>query len=191
MNDFCTSEAIASHTQSVVLRKVVWRQKLIVKARVLGNRVIKGGYRMQIYYLKILVLKNCNLYLEQWKNHWNLVVWRCSGGSSGGAQGDLPPPLLFLDQTEARRAKKNFFWRLGPPSGWSPPRLRLSQGLYLALICTYILSVVAILLIIGQLINRFSSSVFSPCPDLTVTVQGKHFILSLKVRSLRNCVQRN
>ena len=27
MNDFCTSDAIASHTQSVLLRKVVWRQK--------------------------------------------------------------------------------------------------------------------------------------------------------------------
>ena len=105
INDFCTSEAIASHTQSVLLRKVVWRQKLIVKARVLANRVIKGGYRMPIYQ-KILVLKNCNLSL---KNYWNLVVWRCSGGSRGGAQGHLPSPVLFLDQNEARRAKKISF----------------------------------------------------------------------------------
>ena len=73
-----------------------------------------------------------------------------------------------------------------PPT--PPP---LSQGLYPALSCTYILLMVAILLIIGQLINRFSFSVFAPCPDLTVTVQGKHFILSLKVRGLRNRVKRN
>ena len=120
MNDFCTSDAIASHTQSVLLRKVVWRQKWIVKARVLANRVSKGGYRMPIYQ-KILVFKNCNLSL---KNHWNLVVWRCSGGSREGPRGTChppPPPLLFLDQTQARRAKTIFFWRLEPPSGWPPP----------------------------------------------------------------------
>ena len=38
--------------------------KLIVKARVSANRVIKGGYRMPVYS-KILALKNCNLYLEK------------------------------------------------------------------------------------------------------------------------------
>ena len=71
-----------------------------------------------------------------------------------------------------------------------PPLLPLFQGLYPALSCTYII-LVAILLIIGQLINRFSFSVFSLLPYLTVTVQGKHFILSLKVRGLRNRVKRN
>ena len=35
-----------------------------------------------------------------------------SGGSRGGAGGFLPP--LFLDQTEARRAEKNF-WETTPP----------------------------------------------------------------------------
>ena len=116
---FCNSDAVATHTQSVLLRKVVWRQKWIVKARVLANRVSKGGYRMPIYQ-KILVFKNCNL---SFKNHWNLVVWRCSGGSREGPRGTChpPPPLLFLDQTQARRAKTIFFGRLEPPSGWPPP----------------------------------------------------------------------
>ena len=44
-----------------------------------------------------------------------------SGGSRGGAGGFLPP--LFLDQTEARRAEKNF-WETTPlisGSGWPPP----------------------------------------------------------------------
>ena len=72
-----------------------------------------------------------------------------------------------------------------------PPPPPLFQGLDPALSCTYILLVVAILLIIGQLINRFSFSVFSLLHYLTVTVQGKHFILSLKVRGLRNRVKRN
>ena len=31
-----------------------------------------------------------------------------SGGSRGGAQGARSPSPLFLDQTEARRAQKNF-----------------------------------------------------------------------------------
>ena len=55
-----------------------------------------------------------------------------SGRSRGGARGAQAPPL-FLDQTEARRAKKNFFedhppylrvWMTGPP---------LSEGLDLPL----------------------------------------------------------
>ena len=41
-----------------------------------------------------------------------------SGGSRGGARGPAP---FFLDQTEARRAEKKFFWRLPPP----PPYLRV------------------------------------------------------------------
>ena len=68
-----------------------------------------------------------------------------------------PPPLLFLDQTQARRAKKIFFLETGPPPLDDHPPL--SQGLYPALSCTYII-LVAILLIIGQLIDRFSVSVF-------------------------------
>ena len=35
-----------------------------------------------------------------------------SGGSRGGAR---PPPPLFLDRNEARRAEKGFFWRPHPP----------------------------------------------------------------------------
>ena len=46
-----------------------------------------------------------------------------SGRSRGGAQGARSPPL-FLDQTEAQRAEKNF-WETTPPP---PP-----QGLHLAL----------------------------------------------------------
>ena len=45
-----------------------------------------------------------------------------SGGSMGGARGTPPPPHFFLDQTEARRAEKNFVGDRLPP----PP---LSQGL--------------------------------------------------------------
>ena len=43
--------------------------------------------------------------------HWPTVI---SGGSRGGARGTQPPPPSFLDQTEARRAEKKFFWD-GPP----------------------------------------------------------------------------
>ena len=43
-----------------------------------------------------------------------------SDKSRGGARGARPSPPLFLDQTEAQRAEKEFFWRPGPP---------LSQGL--------------------------------------------------------------
>ena len=135
MNDFCTSDAIASHTQSALLRKVVWRQKWIVKARVLANRVIKGGYRMLIYYFKILV-KNCNLSL---KNHWNLVTWRCSDGFRGGAQGDLPPHLLFLDQTEAWRAQKIFLGDWVPPldDHTLPPYLKVCIRHWVVLISSW------------------------------------------------------
>ena len=40
-----------------------------------------------------------------------------SGGSRGGAQGAHLPPPLCLDQTEARRAEKNFFEALISGSG--------------------------------------------------------------------------
>ena len=46
------------------------------------------------------------------------VNFEYSGGSRKGA-GGAPLPL-FLDQTEAQKAKEKFFWRPGPP---------LSQGL--------------------------------------------------------------
>ena len=36
------------------------------------------------------------------------IVKRISGGSMGGAQGTWYPRPLFLDQSEARRAEKNF-----------------------------------------------------------------------------------
>ena len=60
-------------------------------------------------------------------------------------------------------------WMTAPPPSPRPP---LSQGLDPELSCTYII-LVAILPIIDQLINRFSSSVFSPCPDLTVTASAR------------------
>ena len=51
----------------------------------------------------------------------HITTTHFSGGSRGGAR----PPLLFLDQAEARKVEKSF-WRLGSPlskggSGWSPP----------------------------------------------------------------------
>ena len=51
----------------------------------------------------------------------------------------------------------------------------------------YLYVFVVILLIIGQLINRFSFVCFfflAHAPDLTVKVQDKHCIMSLKVRGL-------
>ena len=51
----------------------------------------------------------------------------CSGGPSWGARGTRDPtPLLFLAQTEARRAEKKMFWDRAPPYLWvwmTPPRL--------------------------------------------------------------------
>ena len=41
------------------------------------------------------------------------------GGSRGGAWGARPPPPLFLDQTEVRRAEKMFF------GDWASPFLRV------------------------------------------------------------------
>ena len=54
-----------------------------------------------------------------------------SGGSRGGAR-ETWPPFLFLDQTEARRTEKNFFWR-PPPTPPPPPP---SKDLNLALLKT-------------------------------------------------------
>ena len=45
-----------------------------------------------------------------------------SGGSMERARGGTPPPHFFLDQTEVRRAEKNFLGDRLPPSP-------LSQGL--------------------------------------------------------------
>ena len=46
-----------------------------------------------------------------------IIAPKISGGSRGGAQGSGPP--LFLDQTEARRAEKNF------SGDWALPYLRV------------------------------------------------------------------
>ena len=125
------------------------------------------------------------------------LQWQIQGRGPGGPA--FPPPPLIFRPDWGLKIQKDFFWRLGPPltkgvddhpppPHYSPPS---SQGLDPALSCTYILLVVAIVMIIGQLINRFSFNVFSLWHYLTVTVQGKHFILSLKVRGLRNRVKRN
>ena len=53
----------------------------------------------------------------------------------GGARGAHPPPLI-LDQTEARRAEKDFFETAPPPFSkglGATPLLSLSQGLDAAL----------------------------------------------------------
>ena len=53
-----------------------------------------------------------------------------------GPGSPRPPPPLFLDQTDSRRAEKNFFWWPSPPplskglDDHAPP---LSQGLDQAL----------------------------------------------------------
>ena len=49
--------------------------------------------------------------------------WRIKGM---GPEDPVPPPPLFLDQTEAGRAEKKFFWD-------PPPPLPLSEGMDLPL----------------------------------------------------------
>ena len=51
------------------------------------------------------LLSRMSLYV--WKRVW-------SGGCRGGARGG-PGPSLILDQLEARRAEKIFFFEAGPP----------------------------------------------------------------------------
>ena len=38
--------------------------------------------------------------------------------TSGGSRGVAPPPPLFLDQTDAQRAEKNFFGDRPPLNVW-------------------------------------------------------------------------
>ena len=57
-----------------------------------------------------------------WKNKFKTVVKQSSGGSKGGARCAQASPL-FLDQTEAWRAEKKFFWDQ-PPSPSPSPYLR-------------------------------------------------------------------
>ena len=54
-------------------------------------------------------------------SYTGMLQWRIQG-SRGGARAS-PPPHLFLDQTEARRAEKKFFETAPPPS--LPPYLRV------------------------------------------------------------------
>ena len=42
-----------------------------------------------------------------------------------GTRGRPSTPLLFFNQNEARRAEKNFFWRLTPPTPAPPPHLKV------------------------------------------------------------------
>ena len=56
-----------------------------------------------------------------------------SGGSRGGARGRGAPPL-FLDQTEARRAKKKMFLRTPP---LPPPYLRIWIPHWIGLLFTH------------------------------------------------------
>ena len=65
-----------------------------------------------------------------------ILQWRIQGRGSGG-----PAPPFFLDQTEAQRAKRNFFWRQPPPPlsmGLYDRASALSQGLDPALFCTFL-----------------------------------------------------
>ena len=64
----------------------------------------------------------------------SFIQWRIQRRDPGG-----PGHPLFLDQTETRRAEKNFFWDRPPPHlkvwmTWTPPPL--SQGLDPALLFT-------------------------------------------------------
>ena len=64
--------------------------------------ILSKSLVVQYYDLFIIVHHN-NSYLF-------LIFYLCSvssGGTRGGARGACPP-ALFLDQTEARRAEKNF-----------------------------------------------------------------------------------
>ena len=66
------------------------------------------------------------------------------GEGPGGAS-----PLLFLDQTEAQKAGKNFFWRPGSPLIWGSwwPGPPLSEGLDSPLVCTSLLRECDVLLV--------------------------------------------
>ena len=81
-------------------------------------------------------------YLRLWKRFRLHFTRSCyySGGSRGGARRAWSPRLLFLDQTDARRAEKHLFGRPPPPPPYlwvwmtasshpPPPPPPLSQGL--------------------------------------------------------------
>ena len=65
----------------------------------------------------------------EWSEWSRGMTWGVRGGSRGGAGGGTPP--LVLDQTEALRAEKNFFWDRLPPliSGSDDGALPLPEGL--------------------------------------------------------------
>ena len=67
------------------------------------------------------------------QGQWNFSFTSVADPDEG--PGLPSPPLLFLDQTEARKVEKNFFWRPAPPylRVWMIPPLPLPQGLYPAL----------------------------------------------------------
>ena len=73
-----------------------------------GKYIICFSYQ-NVYTKEILVGK-----VSQTGTPCNLFFW--SGGSGGGARGPCPPPPppLYLDHSEAQRAKK-FFFETGHP----------------------------------------------------------------------------
>ena len=75
-----------------------------------------GRTRRDLVYADLTTCTTCNM-----------ICCTRTVADPGDGPGGTPPPL-FLDQTEAQRAKKLFFWRpaFPPPQ---PPLPPLSQGL--------------------------------------------------------------
>ena len=58
----------------------------------------------------------------------SLLICSLDSVADGQGRGPAPPPPLFLDESEARRAEKKFLWRPPPPTLYP-----LSKGLDLPL----------------------------------------------------------
>ena len=81
-----------------------------------------------------------------------------TGGSRGGARG-ARAPLLFLDQTEAPKGRKKFFWRPPPP----PPYLKVYIRPWIrAVICDdAVFLLVAVQSVCSADLNKLCSRSFS------------------------------